>query len=157
MRTTALRLGLGVDRMRLGSVGIGCLIVLALLSGCREQAVTTESPEEVAEAYVAARQSGQWQAVEKLLTEYARDHVDAPATQAAPGILNLSVGESEPVRVDDTMPAHWESYVEVRRVTATYGTPGDGDNYPSGTSEPIIVVRESPSAPWRVELGMASE
>lgn len=135
-----------------------CLLSVAVLMGCGTQETALESPEQVVRAYIEARESSDPTVAHAMLTAYAADHIDESEATSSAGIYNLTVGDNEPVKLDGTEPDHWKSYAEVRVVTVTYGRPArDASDSPSGNSEPVIVVRETESSPWRIELDNASD
>lgn len=138
------------------ALGVVVLLV-AVLAGCSTSQPSAGSPEAIVRDFVQARDSGEVVKANSMLTAYAREHWPVSATAPVPGIESLTVSESRPVSMEGVAYDHWKAYAQVRVVTATYRTPDTVDTKNIQSSEPVIVVRESSSSPWRIEIARGSE
>ena len=142
--------------MRIRGALIVCVLAV-VLAGCAGPTHSNGSPEETVREYVQARGSGKVAEANAMLTSYAKQHWPLSATAPVPGIEDLSVSEARPVSMKGIAYDHWNSYAEVFVVKATFRTPDTPDTKNLQTSEPVIVVKETPSSPWRIEMDRASD
>ncbi|TLN26315.1 DUF4829 domain-containing protein [bacterium] len=146
--------------LRFVTVCAAILFAQVLASGCSPVPapdVTTASPDTAkatVEAYFEAWATGDRERMDGLVTAHAREEGLYSGDGDLPriDISDIEIRDFQPIAVDASHPSHMRDYAETREGRVYFdvleATPGEDAGR---WCRFVIVARESPSSPWRIE------